>query len=239
MAQITVEEFRNFFKYYKGEEHQQRAVEMLYEEIDCMFADHLAEDAAWIQQYRTPDKAPAGEPVGGIVSPFLMEQLTGFPASSFDEVFCNDCNRLFKDTGFDKHLDAMQMLMANMMHETCNFVYMKEIASGEAYNGRSDLGNTQPGDGPRYKGAGVLQLTGRHNYQRLANGINDQKVMEGVDYVSETYPFTSASIWIEENRLLDVCLTSGFDECCRRINGGDNGLQDRRNKYAICRKYMV
>ena len=191
MAQITVEEFRNFFKYYKGEEHQQRAIEMLYEEIDCMFADHLAEDAAWIQQYRTPDKAPAGEPVGGVVTPFLMEQLTGYPASSFDEVFCNDCNRLFKDTGFDKHLDAMQMLMANMQHETCNFVYMKEIASGEAYNGRSDLGNTQPGDGPRYKGAGVLQLTGRHNYQRLANGIGDQKVMDGV----ETYPFTSASIW--------------------------------------------
>ena len=45
MAQITVEEFRNFFKYYKGEEHQQRAVEMLYKEIDCDFADHLAEDA--------------------------------------------------------------------------------------------------------------------------------------------------------------------------------------------------
>ena len=239
MAQITVEEFRNFFKYYKGEEHQQRAIEMLYEEIDCMFADHLAEDVAWIQQYRTPDKAPAGEPVGGVVTPFLMEQLTGYPASSFDEVFCNDCNRLFKDTGFDKHLDAMQMLMANMQHETCNFVYMKEIASGEAYNGRSDLGNTQPGDGPRYKGAGVLQLTGRHNYQRLANGIGDQKVMDGVDYVSETYPFTSASIWIEENRLLDVCLTQGFDACCIRINGGKNGLEDRRNKYAICKRYMV
>ena len=115
-----------------------------------------------------------------------------------------------------------------------NFVYMKEIASGEAYNGRSDLGNTQPGDGPKYKGAGVLQLTGRHNYQRLANGINDQKVMDGVDYVSETYPFTSARIWIEENKLLDVCLTKGFDSCCVKINGGWNGYDDRLAKYRIC-----
>ena len=239
MAQITVEEFRNFFKYYKGESHQQRAIELLYKEMDCDFADHLDENSDWIQRYRTPDKAPAGEPVNGIVTPFLMEQLTGYPASSFDDVFCNDCNRLFKDTGFDKHLDAMQMLMANMMHETCNFVYMKEIASGEAYNGRSDLGNTQPGDGPRYKGAGVLQLTGRHNYQRLANGINDQKVMEGVDYVADTYPFTSASIWIEENRLLEVCLTQGFDFCCKRINGGWNGYEDRKAKYQRCQRYMV
>ena len=239
MAQITVEEFRNFFKYYKGEAHQQRAVELLYEEMSCDCCDHLADDSKWIQQYRTPDKAPAGEPINGIITPFLMEQLTGYPASSFDDAFCNDCNRLFKDTGFDKHLDAMQMLMANMMHETCNFVYMKEIADGEAYNGRSDLGNTEPGDGPRFKGAGVLQLTGRHNYQRLANGINDQQVMEGVDYVANTYPFTSASIWIEENRLLDVCLTQGFDFCCKRINGGWNGYEDRKTKYQRCQRYMV
>jgi len=236
MAQITVEDFKNFFKYYEGQSHQQRAVEELYRNLDLASKDN---DADWIQTYRTPDKAPAGKPVGGIVSAFLMEKLTGHPASSFDDVFVNDCNRLFADTGFAEHLDAMQMLMANMMHETVNFVYMQEIASGEAYNGRSDLGNTEPGDGPRYKGAGVLQLTGRHNYQRLANGIGDPKVMDGVDYVSNKYPFTSARIWIEENHLLDVCLTQGFDACCKRINGGWNGIEDRRNKYATCKQYMV
>ena len=54
------------------------------------------------------------------------------------------------------------------------------MASGTAYNNRSDLGNG-PNDGPKYKGAGVLQLTGKYNYQKLADGINDQKVMDGVD----------------------------------------------------------
>ena len=239
MAQITVEEFRNFFKYYNDEAHQRRAIEMLYEEIDCMFADHLDENSKWIQQYRTPNKPPAGKPVKGLVSPFLMSQLTGYKAEAFDQAFCDDCNRLFADTGFDKHLDAMQMLMANCCHETAGFVYMKEIASGWAYEGRSDLGNTEPGDGPRYKGAGVLQLTGRYNYQRLANGINDQRVMEGVDYVSNTYPFTSARIWIKENNLLDVCLTQGFEACCIRINGGRNGLDDRYRYYEKCKRYMV
>jgi hypothetical protein len=142
MAQITVEEFRNFFKYYKGEAHQQRAIELLYKDLQHDCCEHLDNDSPWITQYRTPDKAPAGEPVDGIVSSYLMEQLTGHPASSFDDVFINDCNRLFADTGFDKHLDAMQMLMANCCHETAGFVYMKEIADGWAYEGRSDLGNT-------------------------------------------------------------------------------------------------
>ena len=239
MAQITEEEFSNFFKYYNDEKHQQLAIQELYKELSCACGKSLDSNSSWIKRYRTPVKPPAGKPVKGVVTPFLMEQLTGYPASSFDDVFCNDCNRLFADSGFDKHLDAMQMLMANMMHETCNFLYMKEIASGAAYNGRTDLGNTSPGDGEKYKGAGVLQLTGKFNYSRLAEGINDPKVMDGVEYVSNTYPFTSASIWIKENDLLNVCLNEGFDACCRRINGGWNGYEDRLAKYQTCQRFMV
>ena len=67
MAQITVEEFKNFFKYYKGELHQQLGVEELYKEIDCMFADHLDSESKWIKQYRnqveeeTPVVTPEAE----------------------------------------------------------------------------------------------------------------------------------------------------------------------------------
>ena len=226
---------RDFFKYYVEERQQIDAVEMLQQQMPESL---LQPDAAWVVKFREKPPTPPTPEVTGIATPDLMHRLTGYPADSFDSVFCNDCNRLFADTGFDKHLDAMQMLMANMMHETCNFIYMKEIASGAAYNGRTDLGNTSPGDGEKYKGAGVLQLTGKFNYQRLADGINDPKVMDGVDYVAETYPFTSASIWIEENNLLSVCLNEGFDACCVRINGGWNGIDDRRAKYAICKREM-
>ena len=238
MSQLTNEEFRNFFKYYNSESHQIAAVDYLYMKIAPELKDS---DSEWVKIYRKQDQSapsPAPEQTEGYVTAQMMHELTGHPANSFDSVFTNDCNRLFRDTGFDKHLDAMQMLMANMMHETCNFVYMQEIADGWAYEGRTDLGNTQPGDGPKYKGAGVLQLTGRYNYQRLADGIDDQKVMDGVDYVSNTYPFTSAQIWIKENRLLDVCLTQSFDACCRKINGGWNGYEDRLAKYRICQRVM-
>ena len=237
MTAITLEGFRNFFKYYNSEEHQMRAIEELYFDLP----DELKEDNCnWIKTYRTPAEPPKVEqPQAGYVTAELMEKLTNYPAKEFDSVFINDCNRLFRDTGFDKHLDAMQMLMANMMHETCNFIYMQEIASGTAYEYRTDLGNTSPGDGPKYKGAGVLQLTGKYNYSRLSKGIGDPKVMDGVDYVSNTYPFTSARIWIEENDLLNVCLNKGFDACCQRINGGWNGYDDRLAKYRICQRHMV
>ena len=189
--------------------------------------------------YRTNIEPQVPTPERGIVTPDLMQRLTGFRADAFDDAFCDDANRLFRETQFYLHLEPMRMLMANLLHETANFVYMKEIASGWAYEGRSDLGNVNPGDGPRYKGTGVLQLTGRYNYQRFADDIGDPRVMEGCDYVANKYPFRSAKTWIEENDLLNVCLNRGFDACCKRINGGYNGLKDRKLKYALCQREMI
>jgi len=186
--------------------------------------------------YRNNVEPQVETPVRGIVTPELMQRLTGFRADAFDQAFCNDANRLFQETGFHLHLEPLRMLMANLMHETANFVYLKEIASGWDYEERTDLGNVNPGDGPRFKGGGVLQLTGRYNYQRLADDIGDERIMEGCTYVAETYPFRSAKTWIEDNDLLNVCLHHGFEACCKRINGGYNGLQDRKVKYAICQR---
>ena len=86
--------------------------------------------------------------------------------------------------------------------------------------------------------AGVLQLTGRYNYSRLSKALTDSRVMEGCDYVASTYPFRSAEPWIQENRLLEVAKTEGFEAVCRRINGGWNGIDDRKNKFKICRDVL-
>ena len=136
--------------------------------------------------------------------------------------------------------------MANLCHESGGFVYMKEIASGEAYNGRRDLGNVYPGDGPKFKGCGPLQVTGRSNHQASADwlrdhrGIDDGKIMDvGTDYSADHYAFTIAIPWLLNNDLLTVCLHQGFDQCRYRINGGWNGYNDRCKWYGKCKQVML
>jgi hypothetical protein len=112
---------------------------------------------------------------------------------------------------------------------------MLELASGDAYEGRQDLGNTRTGDGRRFKGAGAIQLTGRYNYQRFADYIKDPGVMDGASYVSIRYPFTSAGFWWHLNAI-NAFVDQGAS--CRqvsaKVNGRDpaNGLADREAYFA-------
>ncbi|WP_438449394.1 endopeptidase [Gorillibacterium sp. sgz5001074] len=119
-------------------------------------------------------------------------------------------------------------------HESGMGRWTKELADGTAYETRTDLGNTPEidGDGPRYRGAGFIQLTGRSNYQRFANYIGDPRVMEGVDYVAAEYPWMSAGFWWMNNgmnRLVDSGAT--VEQITYRVNGGYNGLSERRRLY--------
>ena len=217
-------------KYYAAQPHQDAAWEYLWASLDEYTQD------CFMDAYRaSPEPPKASE---GIITLAVFEQLTGYSASLFNQSEADDCNKLLAVTGFDQDIEATCMLMANILHETCNLKYLKELADGWAYEYRSDLGNDQPGDGPKYKGAGVLQLTGKHNYSRLAAAIGDPRIMEGVNYVAETYPFRSAETWIHENRLLECAQQKGFDAVCKRINGGWNGYEDRLAKYNICRRVL-
>lgn len=122
--------------------------------------------------------------------------------------------------------------MSQTAHESGGLQWLKELADGLAYEGRRDLGNIYPGDGRRYKGAGVIQLTGRNNYQRFANHIGDQRVMEGCHYVAEVYPFTSAGYWWHSNDMNKLCdRNATVEQVTRRVNGGYNGLEDRKHYY--------
>jgi spore coat assembly protein SafA len=117
--------------------------------------------------------------------------------------------------------------LAQLAHESGELRYMEEIASGAAYEGRRDLGNTQPGDGRRFKGRGPIQLTGRANYAAASRDL-------GIDLVSHPERAADPDVafriagWYWSKRGLNGLADSGnFSEITRRINGGYNGAADR------------
>ena len=225
MAQITVEEFRNFFKYYEGKEHQMRAVDELYRNLDLASKDN---DAEWITLYRS---APVKKQ---LVSKAQLASIWECAESLIKDYEIDEMNACLQKYDITT-TQRIRHFLSQTAHESGGGRYKKELASGEAYNGRSDLGNTQPGDGPKYKGAGYLQTTGRYNYQRLSDYLGDPRVMEGVDYVAENYPFTAAGFWWDDNKMNEL-IDSGADVLAvtLRVNGGTNGLADRQHYYDIC-----
>ena len=91
MAQITVEEFRNFFKYYKGESHQQRAVELLYDELKKKSKEN---DAVWIETYRTPFAPSEDNESPTIANPLDVEyqsQNDNASGTGYRECFSSSC----------------------------------------------------------------------------------------------------------------------------------------------------
>jgi putative chitinase len=143
----------------------------------------------------------------------------------------NSCLNIFKIITPNR----IRHFLSQISHESGGGRWKKELADGREYEGRADLGNTNPGDGPKYKGAGYIQLTGRANYQSFANYIHDPKVMDGVDYVAKNYPMTSAGYWWYSNNMNALCDTKpSVEQVTLRVNGGYNGLDDRKMYYQRC-----
>ena len=128
--------------------------------------------------------------------------------------------------------------LAQCAHESGRFKFTREIASGAAYEGRRDLGNTQPGDGRRFKGAGFIQLTGRANYLAFSRWIGDPKVMQGVEYVAEHYPWESAIFYWQSRKISRLAARDDILAVSRAINGGTNGLAERREFTALAKKVI-
>lgn len=117
--------------------------------------------------------------------------------------------------------------IAQIAHESGELRYVEEIASGIAYEYRKDLGNTQPGDGMKFKGRGLIQITGRNNYHECGKAL-------GVDLITnpellETNDLACRSAaWFWASRgLNDLADRGDFERITKRINGGLNGYQER------------
>jgi len=121
--------------------------------------------------------------------------------------------------------------LAQIGHESLSLRHTEEIASGEAYEGRSDLGNTEPRDGVRFKGRGLIQLTGRSNYEEYGNSVGTDFLQEGNEKKIATDPryAVDVSLWFWQSRNLSRHADDDdLRAVTRRINGGLNGIEDRQ-----------
>lgn len=113
---------------------------------------------------------------------------------------------------------------------------LANILYGEEF-GRKNLGNTQPGDGWKFRGRGLKQLTGRDNYRRFSRAwLGDESLLENPDRVSNPDGAVASAIWFwKANGLNEVADRGSVDAVTKVVNGGTVGLADRKTwtqKYA-------
>lgn len=120
--------------------------------------------------------------------------------------------------------------LAQIAHESDHFRTTEEYASGAAYEGRKDLGNVRKGDGRRYKGRGVLQITGRANYKTYGKKIgHDLENNPELAATPEVSVLTAAQYW-QDRGLNELADADNGKQITRKVNGGYNGLNDRLEK---------
>lgn len=145
------------------------------------------------------------------------------------------------ENGLDKPLRQAHFL-AQVAHESGELRYGEEIASGAAYEGRVDLGNTQPGDGVRFKGRGLIQLTGRANYTKYGKARNRDFTTGDHPKLIATDPALAVDVacWFwTQHGLNSLADTDNVTAVTQVINGGLNGLADRQAKLVRAKFFLV
>ncbi|WKW87225.1 lysin A [Mycobacterium phage Chargerpower] len=139
------------------------------------------------------------------------------------------------------NVNRIAMFYAQTGHESANFNATEEYASGADYEGRHDLGNDYPGDGVRFKGRSWIQITGRHNYGEFSKWAHFKGLVDSptyfLDHPAELADLKWAGIgaaWYWTVARPDINALSDrrdLDTVTRRINGGTNGIDERRTRY--------
>jgi putative chitinase len=190
-------------------------------------SDGVVGDVTWVKLFGNSTTQPVI--TGGVLK---LEKLKG--------VIPDNVIKQIPDTAIKFNITTNLRLahfLSQCAHESGNFKYTKELGDDsyfQKYEGRKALGNTQPGDGIKFKGRGFIQLTGRANYEKFSKFCGEDCV-SNPDLVSTKYPMMSAAYFFDKNKLWSICDKGSDDETVKlltkRINGGYNGLEDRQKKF--------
>ena len=133
--------------------------------------------------------------------------------------------------------------IAQIGHESGQLKYVKEIwgptAAQAKYEGRKDLGNTVTGDGSKYRGRGLIQITGRANYMACGEALGLDLIKQP-ELLEKLQHACMSAAWFWATKGLNTLADAGqFDKITQRINGGQNGAADRQALYALALKVLV
>ena len=129
--------------------------------------------------------------------------------------------------------------LAQIAHESAELRYSEEIASGKDYEGRKDLGNIYKGDGVKFKGRGLIQLTGRANYTTY-KAFCGFDVVKQPELLCKPVGAVRSSMWFWHRKgLNELADRDEFTLITKKINGGTNGIEDRRKYLARAKKIIL
>ncbi|MDX2033561.1 MAG: glycoside hydrolase family 19 protein [Blastocatellia bacterium] len=180
-----------------------------------------------------------------MISELNLQQIMPRLSADKRQLYLPFLNRVMRDFQIDTPLRTAAFL-AQLAHESGELRFMEEIwgptAQQKRYEPPTDLakrlGNTQPGDGKRYKGRGPIQITGRANYRRYG-GLLDLDLENNPDLAATPQvAFEIAGVYWQTNGLNELADIPDFVAITRRINGGVNGLADRQRYYETAKRVL-
>lgn len=162
------------------------------------------------------------------------------------QLYLPHLNQAMANSGIDNMLRTAAFI-AQLAHESGEFRFMEEIwgptDAQRRYEPPSDLatrlGNTQPGDGKRFKGRGPIQITGRFNYKKYGDLLGVDLVDHPELAADPQWAFATAGLFWKSNGLNELADKPDFVTITKRINGGTNGLADRQMYYERAKKALA
>ena len=134
--------------------------------------------------------------------------------------------------------------LAQIGHESGSLLYSKELGGPQyfaKYDGRKDLGNMQPGDGARFCGRGLIQVTGRANYAKASQALfGDARLLTNPELLEQPEWAAKSATWYWTTRNLNALADQDrFTDITKAINGGTNGLEDRKARYRLALSVLL
>jgi putative chitinase len=161
------------------------------------------------------------------------------------ELYLPFMNKIMEIYEIDTPLRASAFL-AQIAHESAELKYTEEIWGPTAQQKKYEppgevarrLGNTQRGDGFRYRGRGAIQITGRANYKKYGDLLGVDLVGNPDLAATPQYAFSTAGVFWKLNGLNELADVQDFIAITKRINGGLNGLAERQKYYEIAKNVL-